>query len=112
MYNSNYIYSLFPFVNLDIITNTSSSLSGYHKMIYGIFMLSILILWCIIQIGGYFLFIYLLQNSNLEEKYPKYKKLFLYFKNINIVYIIIEIIFVVLILLSLIGTCINLLFFT
>lgn len=110
--NSNYIYSLFPFLNLDSILTPISNLSGFYKMVYGILMLSILLLISIVQVAMYFLILYLITNYNLVEKYPKYNKIILYFKNMNVIYIIIELIFVVVTLLTLIVICIKLLYFT
>ena len=81
-------------------------------MVYGILMLSILLLISIVQVAMYFLILYLITNYNLVEKYPKYNKIILYIKNMNVIYIIIELIFVVVTLLTLIVICIKLLYFT
>jgi len=107
---NNFIYGFLPFINLDfsILPDTPT---GFHKFLLGILMLSIVLLWCFINIIGYILTLYIIKYTNLEEKYPKFKPLFTYYQNMNYIFIIIEIIFFMLTILTVIGICINLLYF-
>jgi len=98
----------FSFLNVPIIPETAS---GMDKFLFGILLISIILLWCFISITGYFLTLYLINYTDIANKYPKYIKIINFFKNINIIYIIIEIIFIIIILVSTIIMCINLIYF-
>src|SRR5271154_6529103 len=95
----------FIFLTVPILPETAS---GMDKFLFGILLISIILLWCFISITGYFLTLYLIHYTNIANKYPKYIKIINFFKNINIIYIIIEIIFIIIILVSSIVMCINL----
>ena len=104
-------YGFFPFINLDfnVLPNT---LSGFHKLLFGILIISISLLWCFINIVGYLSTLYFIKYTNLEGKYPKIKPFLTYFNKMNHIYLIIETIYFILTLLSVIGICVHLLFFT
>ena len=98
----------FSFIDVSVLPDTAS---GMDKFLFGILSISLILLWCIINITGYFLTLYIIHYTDLANKYPKYTKLINYFKNANIMYIIIEIIFIIIILLSTIAVCIKLIYF-
>jgi hypothetical protein len=108
--NNNILFGVLPIINIDfsILPDTPT---GFHKFLLGILILSIILIWCFINIIGYFMTLYIIKYTNLEEKYPKIKSLIIYFQNINYLLIIIEIIIFLFILLSVIGICIYLLYF-
>jgi hypothetical protein len=89
--NFNYLFA-FPIIlgNLDI--NVSNSDPEITQIIYGIFLLSSVALFCFLNIIGYVLAYYLVQKGNYEVKYPKLVKLINYFKKVTIVYFTIEVI--------------------
>jgi putative copper export protein len=84
--------SSFPliFYNLDINVNDSDPV--ITQLAYGVFLLSLVALFCLINIIGYLLTYYLIQKGNYEVKYPKLTRLINYYKNTTLVFIIIEII--------------------
>lgn len=87
--NIKYLFS-FPFIltNLDINVNDSDHI--ITQLAYGVFLLTLVALFCFINILGYILSYYLIQNGNYEIKYPKIKILINYFKRISLIYLIIE----------------------
>ena len=107
-------FSFFPSI-LSFSTISDAMLpdspSGLDRMLFGILLLSILLLYSNVNVRGYFLTLYVIKYTDFENKYPKFKKIINYFKNSNIVLIIIEIIFIVSILLGAIAICIILLYF-
>ena len=58
---------------------------------FNILILSLIILFCFINITGYFISIYLLNKYNVEERYPKYSKIIRYFEKSRILFVTIEI---------------------
>lgn len=107
---NNVIYCFLPFTNLyDKIS--PDNLEGFNKMLFGILVISIILLWCFISIVGYLLTLYIIKYTKLEEKYPKLKPFIVYFQTTNYVFIVIEIIIFISTLLALIGVCIKLLYF-
>lgn len=55
------------------------------------FILSLIILSCFVNITGYFISIYLITKYKVEENYPKCTKIIRYFEKSSILFIIIEI---------------------
>src|SRR6266704_1554822 len=104
------IYFFLPFINLNS-NITPESLDGFNKFLFGILIISIILLWCFISIVGYLLSLYFIKYTKLEEKYPKLKPFIGYFQNTNYVLIVIEIIIFIATILGVIGVCIKLLYF-
>jgi len=98
--NTKYLFS-FPFIltNLDINVNDSDPM--ITQLAYGVFLLSLVALFCFINILGYITTYYLIQKGNYELKYPKLKRLIEHFKGVTLIYLIIEVLlcFICLILL-------------
>ena len=86
--------------------------NSFIKFLYSFLILFILLLYSVIQVSGYLLSIYIIKNYNLEEKYPKFKKILNYFQKISIFTIILDVIFIIFILLMCIGVIVKLLFLT
>ena len=103
--NNIHTLSIIPFFNV-----VPESLNGFQRLIAGILVLSVIFLWCFINVIGYFGFLYMIKNTDLENKYPKYKFITNYLKKLNYVFIIMETIFIIIILLSVIGICSYLLY--
>ena len=75
--------------NLDI--NVNSTNSDVTQLAYGVFLLSLIALLCLINILGYFTAYYWVQKGNYEEKYPKLAKVINYYKKVNLVFLVIEV---------------------
>ena len=84
--------SSFPliFYNLDINVNDSDPVIA--QLAYGVFLLSLVAFFCLINIIGYLLTYYLIQKGNYEVKYPKFSRIINYYKNTTLVFLIVEII--------------------
>ena len=54
---------------------------------FNILILSLIILFCFVNIIGYFISIYLINKYNVEERYPKYSKLIRYFEKSRIFFV-------------------------
>ena len=102
--------ALLPFINSDMFS-VPESLSGLNKMIFSILIITVLLLYNIINIVAYFGALYIIKYTDLESKYPKLKVIINYYKNTSLVFLIIEITFVILTLLTVIGLCLYLLYF-
>ena len=109
--NKQIIYALLPFLN-DSILKMPDSLSAVNKIIFGVLIFTIVILYSIINIIGYFGSLYIIKHTELESKYPKWSRIIKYYQKSNIVLLIIEIIFVISVLLFIIGFCIYLLYYS
>jgi len=110
IFKNNVIYCFLPFINLNS-NITPESLDGFNKFLFGILIISIILLWCFISIVGYLLSLYVIKYTKLEEKYPKLKPFIGYFQSTNYVLIVIEIIIFIATILGVIGICIKLLYF-
>jgi len=76
------IKGILPIINIDwsILPDTST---GFHKLLLSTLILSIILLWCFFNIIGYFIILYGINYTNLENRYPRFKRLINYFKNIG-----------------------------
>jgi len=85
-------FSSFPliFYNLDINVNDSDPV--IVQLAYGVFLLTLVTLFCLRNIIGYISAYFLIQKGNYEVKYPKFARLIHYYKNTTLVFLIIEII--------------------
>ena len=99
----------FPFINLNIFT-MPDSISALNKVVFGIFTITSILLYCIINIVGYFGCLYIIKHTELEKKYPKLSPIIKYYQNTSVIFLIIEIIFVVSTLLLVMGLCLHLLY--
>ena len=92
MENNNIKHSfLFTWIlsNLDIDVNSSNS--DIVQLAYGVFLLSLVALFCLINMTGYILTYYIIQKGDYEVKYPKFARLINYYKKTTLVFLIIEI---------------------
>jgi len=77
---------IFSFLDIKISDN-ASTLTQYS---YSVFILSIVGLFCFINILGFLVTYILIQQGDYEKKYPKFKKIINYYKKSTLVYAIIE----------------------
>ena len=69
---------------------------------FNILILSLIILFCFVNIIGYFISIYLINKYNVEERYPKYSKLIRYFEKSSLFFVVFEGIMFIFFMLSII----------
>lgn len=69
---------------------------------FNIFILSVIILLGFINLIGYFTSIYLINKYDIENKFPKYKKIIRYYEKSNLYFIFFEILMCFLALINLI----------
>lgn len=93
---------IIPFIFKTLGSEISPEAEPIISFSFNIFILSLIALICFINIIGYFISIYLLEKYKVEEKFPKYYKLMMYYKKRNIFFVIIEIIICFLSLITLI----------
>lgn len=87
------------------------SISALNKVVFGIFTITSILLYCIINIVGYFGCLYIIKHTELEKKkYPKLSPIIKYYQNTSVIFLTIEIIFVVSTLLLVMGLCLHLLY--
>nr|YP_010146930.1 hypothetical protein K4014_mgp37 [Cyclocybe aegerita]QQP21439.1 hypothetical protein [Cyclocybe aegerita] len=82
---------IFPFIlkiiNPENVTNNPEPIVVYA---FSMFVLSLIVLLCIINVMGYVLSLYLISKYDIESKYPKLKKILIYFTKSTEITIIIE----------------------
>lgn len=86
------------------------NISGLEKFIWGIIILNLLNLWCIIDLLGYLLSAYIIKYTDIEEKYPRYKKIIKFFSNTNYIFIALELIYIIIVHIAIIGICLSFFF--
>lgn len=104
-----HFYVLFPFIDTNLF-NSTNNLSNIQKVLLGVLTTTVILLYCIINIVGYFSVLYIIKHTELEKKYPKFSPIIKYYQNTNIIFLIIEIVFVIFILLLVIVMCSHLLY--
>ena len=82
--------SFFPFIFYNLDININDSDPAIVQLAYGVFLLSLIALFCLINIMGYIFTYYIVQKGNYEVKYPKFAKLIGYYKKTTVVFLIIE----------------------
>jgi len=82
-------YILFSYSIFDIKLPEGSE--DMVKFAFGVFILSLVAFVSFFNIVGYFLSLYLVQRYNLEQKYPKFKKIVNYFEKSSLAFILFEV---------------------
>lgn len=90
-------------IDISSLLPDTANYSGLDRILLGILGLALINLWCLIDVIGYLLSIYLVKYLDIENKYPKYKRIIQYFYNTNYIFIYLQIIYIVLIHLFIIG---------
>lgn len=88
-YKYNYII---PFIFSSLGSNIPKDAEPIVTFSFNILILSLIVFFCLINITGYFISIYLVNKYNVEKRFPKYSKLIRYYENSRIFFVIIEII--------------------
>ena len=85
---------------LDItVTDNHSSLT---QMSYGVFLISLVALFCLINIIGYMIVNIIINKVDYEKRYPRLSKIINYYKKMSLIYISIDIILCLICLLLLV----------
>lgn len=103
----NFIKYLNEVSNLDWLSN---NLTDFQIFLGSILTLAIVALWCFLDILGSLFSMFILKYTDIESKYPRFKKIIQYYNNVNYVYIIYQALFLVLVYLIIIVIMINLLY--
>lgn len=82
---------IFPLILGKFDISVSNSDPESTQIIYGVFILSLVALFCFLNIISYVIAYYLVQKGNYEVKYPKLVKLINSFRKVTIVYFVIEV---------------------
>ena len=95
-------FSLLGFVMSQLNLNVDETSSNFTQVFYGFLSLSLVALFCLINIVGFLITYILIQNGNYEKKYPKLKNFINYYKKISLLYVSIEVLLCFLCLLALV----------
>src|SRR5258708_38762991 len=87
--NIKYLYS-FPVILNNFSVSASDSDPVVSQLAYGVFLISLVALFCFINILGYIISYYLIQKGNYELKYSILKRVINYFNRETLAYFIIE----------------------
>nr|YP_010697737.1 hypothetical protein P1R16_mgp02 [Porodaedalea niemelaei]WCF76633.1 hypothetical protein [Porodaedalea niemelaei] len=88
--NLKYCY-IIPFIFKTLGKEIPADAEPIVTFSFNILILALIILFCFINITGYFISIYLINKYNVESKYPKYYKIIRYFEQSRILFVTIEI---------------------
>jgi|ERR1035438_344961 hypothetical protein len=87
--NIRYLFS-FPLVLTNLNVNVNDSDPMITQLAYGVFLLSLVSLFCFISVLGYIIAYYLVEKGNYENRYPKFKRIINSFKGITLTFLIID----------------------
>ena len=82
---------IIPFLFHKIGKEIPADAEPFVTFSFNTLILSLIILFCFINIIGYFTSIYLVNKYNIESKYPKYAKYIRYFEKSRIYFVLVEI---------------------
>jgi hypothetical protein len=89
--NKNYKYAfLLPFIVSYLKKDLPDDITDIANFNFNMFILTLIALFCFINITGCFLTFYFINIYGIKNKYPKYNKIIKYYENYNLVFIIIE----------------------
>ena len=92
---------ILPFILSSLNLNVSDNDTTLTQLSFGVFLLSLVALLCLINIVGYMIGYYLIHNGKYEEKYPKLSRFITFYKKSTVFFIVIEILLCVICLLIL-----------
>jgi len=104
-------FSIIALLNLDkylLIENQTPT--GFQKALLGLIGIFILELWTFLSVIGYLITLYIIKNTDIETKYPKFQRIINYYKNMNYITIIFEALLFIITNLVLIFLSIHLLY--
>jgi len=91
--------SLFlPWILQDIGKDISSDGEPIKMYAFSMFVLCLIALICFVNVLGYFISLYLINKYDIENKYPKFKKIIRYYEKSTLFFVIFEGILCILIL--------------
>ena len=100
---SNYKYSfLFALILKSLDIQLSPDASQLVNLAFGTFILSLICLLNFFNVVGYLIALYLVNKYDVETKFPKFKKVILYYENSSLFFVFLEGLICVLFLLCII----------
>ena len=109
-FKTNYKYSyIIPFLFKNLGSDIPTNAEPIVTFSFNMFILSLIILSCFINITGYFISIYLITKYKIEDKYPKFTKIIKYFEKSSIFFVTIEILICLVCLITIILLNLNIL---
>jgi hypothetical protein len=90
-------FSIVPFLNLDpAILLDIQTPTSLQKMLIGLIGIFVLELWSFLSIVGYLITLYVIKYTEIEQKYPKLKRIINYYKKTNLFFIFFEVLLFIL----------------
>ena len=80
--NKQYAF-IIPFIFTKLNPNFSTETEPLVSYVFSMFMLNLIVLICFVNIIGYIISIYLVNQYDIEEKFPKFKRYINFYKSIN-----------------------------
>lgn len=94
--------SLFGLIMSQLNVNVDETASNLTQISYGFFLLSLVALFCFLNILGFMITYILIQKGNYEIKYPKLRKFINYYKKTSLIYVSVEVLLCLLCLILLV----------
>ena len=93
---------MFPLILSKLDINVTDNHSSLTQISYGVFLLSLIALFCLINIIGYMIVNIIINKVDYEKRYPRLSKIINYYKKMSLIYISIDIILCLICLLLLV----------
>lgn len=77
--NNSILYAVLPFISGNLFS-LPDTLSGLNKMLVGVVTIISILLYCFINLVGYFACIYIIKHTDLAKKYPKFSPIIKYYE--------------------------------
>jgi len=79
-----------PFILSKLDLNPPKDVTLVSDYALGVFILSLIVFFCFINVSGYFIVQYYIKKYDIEDKYPKFKKMIKYYERMSLFSIAIE----------------------
>ena len=93
---------MFPLILSKLDINVTDNHSSLTQISYGVFLLSLIALFCLINIIGYMIVNIIINKVDYEKRYPRLSKIINYYRKMSLIYISIDIILCLICLLLLV----------
>lgn len=92
----------------EVIHYKPENLNEFQQLVFWVMVLAIIALWCFIDIIGYLFSSYVVKYTDIENKFPKLRKILNYFLKVNYIFIAFQVIYILFIYIFIIGVCMSL----
>ena len=93
---------MFPLILSKLDINVTDNHSSLTQISYGVFLLSLIALFCLINIIGYMIVNIIINKVDYEKRYPRLSKIINYYRKMSLIYVGIDIILCLICLLLLV----------